>query len=218
MDRTVLNCNLRLQSEPRLLCLPRQTMSRPQEFDTTEALHHAMRVFWRKGYEATSLTDLLAATGLSKSSLYATFGGKRELFLAAFDAYRQARVRDAQQVLQQQPARHAIGTFFHSLFADVNATEPLLGCMSINQAVELAPHDPAVRERVVQDLQQMEEVLTRALERGQQDGSVASRRPARELAKLLVLAFPGLQVMARAGYSRRQLDEALHLLFTCLDG
>ena len=192
-------------------------MSRPQEFDTPEALQQAMRVFWRKGYEATSLTDLLAATGLSKSSLYATFGGKRALFLAAFDAYRQARARDAQALLQQQPARGAIGAFFHSLFADVNATEPLLGCMSINQAVELAPHDPAVRERVVEDLQLMEAVLTQAIERGPRDGSVGSPRPARELAQLLVLAFPGLQVMARAGYSRRELDKALQLLFTYLD-
>lgn len=176
-----------------------------------------MRVFWRKGYEATSLTDLLAATGLSKSSLYATFGGKRELFLAAFDAYRQERGHDAYQILQQQPARRAIGAFFHSLFVEVNATEPMLGCMSINQAVELAPHDPAVRERVIQDLQLIEQVLTQALERGQQDGSIASLRPARELAKLLVLAFPGLQVMARAGYHRLELDDALQLLFTYLD-
>ena len=61
-------------------------MARPQEFDTTEALHQTMDVFCCKGFEATSLADLLKATGLSKSSLYATFGGKRELFVAAFDA------------------------------------------------------------------------------------------------------------------------------------
>ncbi len=68
-------------------------MARPQAFNTEEALHGALSVFWRKGYEATSLADLLAATRLSKSSLYATFGDKRSLFLAAFDAYRQARRR-----------------------------------------------------------------------------------------------------------------------------
>ncbi|MGY2130619.1 TetR/AcrR family transcriptional regulator [Hymenobacter sp. HD11105] len=192
-------------------------MARPQEFNTAEALHQAMGVFWRKGYEATSLADLLAATGLSKSSLYATFGGKRELFLAAFDAYRQARARDAHRVLEQQPARPGIDAFFHSLFADVNAPEPALGCMSINQAVELAPHDPEIRERVVQDLQFIEEILTRAIERGQQDGSLTSLRLAPDLAKLLVLAFPGLQVMARVGYTRQELDNALHLLLTHLD-
>lgn len=192
-------------------------MPRPQEFDTTEALHQAMGVFWRQGYEATSLTHLLAATGLSKSSLYATFGGKRELFIAAFDAYRQARARDAHRVLEQGSARQAIEAFFHLLFADVNAVEPALGCMSINQAVELAPRDPEIRQRVVQDLHSIEEALTRATERGQQEGSLTSLRPARDLAKLLVLAFPGLQVMARAGYSRQELDEALQLLLTHLE-
>ena len=63
-------------------------MARPQEFNTAEALYKAMGVFWSKGYEGTSLADLLEATGLSKSSLYATFGDKRDLFLAAFDCYR----------------------------------------------------------------------------------------------------------------------------------
>lgn len=213
MDQSVLNRNLRLQTS----AVPQQPMSRPQEFSTSEALHQAMGVFWRKGYEATSLTDLLAATGLSKSSLYATFGSKRDLFLTAFDAYRQARARDAHQVLQQAPARQAIDAFFHQLFADVVTDQPALGCMSINQAVELAPHDPAVRERVVQDLRLMEEVLTQAIARGQQDGSLTSPRPARDLAKLLVLAFPGLQVMARAGYSQLELDDALYMLFTHLD-
>ncbi len=62
-------------------------MARPQEFETSEALRSAMRVFWPKGYEATSLADLLAATGLSKSSLYATFGDRRRHFLAAFQKY-----------------------------------------------------------------------------------------------------------------------------------
>ncbi len=67
-------------------------MGRPQEFDTAEALRSAMHVFWSKGYEGASLADILQATGLSKSSLYATFGDKRALFLAAFDAYRKERL------------------------------------------------------------------------------------------------------------------------------
>jgi TetR/AcrR family transcriptional repressor of nem operon len=69
----------------------------------------------------------------------------------------------------------------------------------------------------VQDLQFIEEVLTRAIERGQQDGSLTSLRLAPDLAKLLVLAFPGLQVMARVGYTRQELDNALRLLLTHLD-
>jgi TetR/AcrR family transcriptional repressor of nem operon len=192
-------------------------VARPQEFDTAEALHQAMGVFWRKGYEATSLVDLMEATGLSKSSLYGTFGGKRELFLAAFDAYREERAWDMGQVLHQAPARQAIETFFRMIIDVAQASELSHGCMSINQAVELAPHDPEIQGRVEEDFQRIEDALTRAIERGQADGSVKNTRDARELARLLVVAFPGLQVMMRAGGNRARLDDALRLILSNLD-
>lgn len=192
-------------------------MARPQEFNTQEALHKAMVMFWRKGYEATSMTDLLGATGLSKSSLYATFGGKHELFISAFDVYRQERARDMYRALESGPARQAIETFFRLLFTDIGNPESR-GCMSINQAVEMAAHDPEVRLRVMEDFRLIEEALVSAIERGQEDCSLASRRSARELARLLVLAFPGLQVMARAGYVKDDVESALNLLLSNLDG
>lgn len=192
-------------------------MARPQEFNTAEALHKAMLVFWRKGYEATSLVDLLEATGLSRSSLYGTFGGKRELFIAAFDAYRNERERDMQRVLRQKGARRAIEEFFRMLFANLGTHEPAQGCMSINQGVEMAPHDPEIRARVMEDFRHIEEALTSVIVRGQGDGSLTNTRNARELARLLVLAFPGLQVMARIGYAQADIDGALSLLLSNLD-
>jgi TetR/AcrR family transcriptional repressor of nem operon len=192
-------------------------MSRPQEFNTQEALHKAMAMFWCKGYEATSMADLLSATGLSKSSLYATFGSKHELFISAFDLYRQERARDMYRALENGPARQAIETFFRLLFTDIGNPESR-GCMSINQAVEMAAHDPEVRLRVMEDFRLIEEALVSTIERGQEDCSLVSRRSARELARLLVLAFPGLQVMARAGYVKDDVESALNLLLSNLDG
>ncbi|MHA6913697.1 TetR/AcrR family transcriptional regulator [Ralstonia pseudosolanacearum] len=192
-------------------------MARPQEFDAAEALHQAMDVFWRKGYEATSLADLLEAMDLSKSSLYAVFGGKRELFLAAFDAYREERAAEMRQILGQAPARQAIESFFRKIIADAGREDASRGCMSINQAVEMAPHDPEVRARVLQDFALMEKGLTRTIERGQAEGSIKSTDAARNLARLLVLAFPGLQVMVRAGSDRAKLDDTLNLLLSMLD-
>lgn len=197
--------------------VPRSTMARPQEFDTAEALYKAMDVFWRKGYEATSLADLLDATGLSKSSLYATFGGKREFFLAAFDAYRQGRAAEMHRILGHGPARQAIERFFRTLFADVATPGPLRGCMSINQAVEMAPQDASIRERVIGDLQYIQAALTQEVERGRADGSIAATRDPAELGRLLVLGFPGLQVMARAGFPPQELEHALALLLSHLD-
>jgi TetR/AcrR family transcriptional regulator, transcriptional repressor for nem operon len=192
-------------------------MARPQEFNAAEALHKAMGVFWRKGYEATSLVDLLKATGLSKSSLYATFGSKRALFLAAFDAYREEREEDMARLLDGKTARDGIEAFFRMIIADARAPEFSRGCMSINQAVEMAPHDPEVRSRVTADFQLLEDVLASTIGRGQADGDIGSARNARELARLFVLAFPGLQVLVRAGSDPDRLDDTLRVLLSSLD-
>jgi TetR/AcrR family transcriptional repressor of nem operon len=192
-------------------------MGRPLEFDVREALHNALGVFWRKGYEGTSLTELLNATGLSKSSLYGAFGGKRELFLAAFDAYRADRAAEMEIVLVTGPARQAVANFFENVLRDAKAKGFSNGCMSINQAVEMAPHDPEVKARVQSDFQLIEDALARTIERGQHEGSIMNRRTPRELARLLVVMFPGLQVMVRAGGSEDRLSDALKTLLSNLD-
>ncbi|WP_341486854.1 TetR/AcrR family transcriptional regulator [Pararhizobium sp. A13] len=192
-------------------------MARPQEFNTADALNKAMQVFWNKGFEAASLVDLLNATGLSKSSLYGTFGDKRELFLAAYDSYRAARAREMDAILNEGSARQALETFFCKIIADARAVEFSHGCMSTNQAVEMAPHDPQVRDRVEADFQLIEDAFARTVERGQADGSVKNGRSAREIARLLVVAFPGFQVMVRAGAGKARLETALDMLLSNLD-
>ena len=193
-----------------------RVMARPQEFDTDEALRQAMRVFWSKGFEATSMADLLEATGLSKSSLYGAFGSKRDLFLAAFDAYREARAKDMGRILRQGPARDAIEHFFRTIITDARDGNSE-GCMSINQAVELAPRDPDIGSRVRADFERMENALARIIQRGQQEGSIKSRGNPAAIARILVLAFPGFQVMVRAGCEKSRLDEGLTALLTILD-
>ncbi|WP_280564497.1 TetR/AcrR family transcriptional regulator [Chromohalobacter sp. 48-RD10] len=192
-------------------------MARPQAFDTQEALHCAMHVFWRKGYEATSLSDLLQATGLSKSSLYATFGSKHDLMLKAFDKYRTDRQLDMSRMLDVTPARPGIEAFFRMIVEDVRSPEQGSGCMSINQAVELAPHDTEIRRRIESDFQAIEQALAHAIGRGHADGSVTAQCPPADLAKLMVVVFPGLQVLTRSGIERSRVDEGLALILALLD-
>jgi TetR/AcrR family transcriptional regulator, transcriptional repressor for nem operon len=195
----------------------KEVMARPQEFDTARVLHKALELFWRKGYEATSLADLMAATRLSKSSLYAAFGGKRDLFLAAFDAYRAERTVGLHRILASGPAREGIATFFRDIIATGNKSRSPYGCMSTNQAVELAPHDSAVRDRITADFQTIEDAFARTIERGQAEGSVAPAKDARSIARLFVVAFPGFQVMIRAGADPARLEAALQGLLSLLD-
>ncbi len=193
-------------------------MARPQEFDTGRALKSAMHVFWSKGYEATSLADILTATGLSKSSLYATFGDKRALFLAAFDAYRKERMAHLERALNDGcPARQSIETFFREGVARAAAPEHRCGCMTANEAVELAPHDVDVRRLVAEDFQAVEDAFTRAVARGQADGSIASREAPRKLARFLVVGLQGLQVMSRAKSERARLDDTVTVMMAALD-
>jgi TetR/AcrR family transcriptional repressor of nem operon len=193
-------------------------MARPQEFDKTEALHNAMHVFWSKGYEAASLTDILQATGLSKSSLYATFGDKRELFLAAFDAYRKGRMLYLQQTLNNgQPTRRSIETFFRQGVAHSQDKNRVYGCMTANEAVELAPHDRDIQRLVTEDFQDIEDAFAQAIARGQADGSISSRQEPRVLAHFLLVGLQGLQVMARAKSDRARLDQTVAVMMAVLD-
>ena len=194
-------------------------MARPQEFDKTRVLQNAMYVFWSKGYAAASLTDILTATGLSKSSLYATFGDKRELFLAAFDAYRKGRMRYLQQILNNgQPARLSIETFFRQGVAHAEDEIRVQGCMTANEAVELAPHDAEIQGLVAEDFQAIEDAFAQVIARGQADGSISSRQEPRILAHFLLVNLQGLQVMARAQSDRARLDEAVTVMLAVLDG
>ncbi|MDD5371462.1 MAG: TetR/AcrR family transcriptional regulator [Anaerolineaceae bacterium] len=193
-------------------------MARPQEFDTTEALRSAMHVFWSKGYEAALLEDILAATGLSKSSLYATFGDKRDLFLAAFDTYRQERMLYLHQILNNpQPARQCIETFFRQGVAHSQDKMRACGCMVANEAVELAPHDADIQRLVAEDFQAVEDLFTQAIQRGLADGSITSRHEPRRVACFLVVGLQGLQVMARAKSDRARLDDAVTVMLAALD-
>jgi TetR/AcrR family transcriptional regulator, transcriptional repressor for nem operon len=193
-------------------------MGRPQEFETSEALRSVMHLFWCKGYEATSLVDILTATGLSKSSLYASFGGKRELFLAAFETYRKEHLRHIQGILNNgQTARLSIETFFRQGIAHSQDPTHAYGCMTANEAVELAPHDVDIQRLVAEDFQAIEDLFTLAIERGQADGSIASRQEPRKLARFLVVSLQGYQVMARAKSDLARLEDSVTVMMAALD-
>jgi TetR/AcrR family transcriptional repressor of nem operon len=177
-----------------------------------------MHVFWSKGYEAALLDDILAATGLSKSSLYATFGDKRDLFLAAFDAYRQERMQYLHQILNNhQPARQSFETFFRQGVAHSQDEMQAYGCMIANEAVELAPHDADIQRLVAEDFQAVEDLFTQAIQRGLADGSITSLQEPRTLAWFLVVGLQGMQVMARAKSDPARLAGAVTVMLSALD-
>ncbi|HLZ66483.1 MAG TPA: TetR/AcrR family transcriptional regulator [Aliidongia sp.] len=189
-------------------------MARPREFDETQALAQARVLFWRDGYGATSLADLLGAMAISKSSFYETFGSKHELFLRALADYQDERASQVQSQLAEGPdARSAI----EALFRGLGLGEQSRGCMSCNEAVELGHSDPAVVAQVATALTGFETLLERTVSRGQREGSIGTSRDAASLARLLSVGFTGLQVMIRSRTDRARLDETIDIILTLLD-
>src|SRR5215213_10309770 len=132
-------------------------MARPREFDPEVVLEEVMRVFWAKGYNATSLDDLCEATQLNRSSLYAAFGDKHALFLRTIDRYGDGAVARVSAALSRPvPVKEAIGGFFARMVDEIVAGPGRIGCFIGNSAAEAARDDPAVAKRVRQNLDRVE--------------------------------------------------------------
>jgi len=124
-------------------------MSRPKEFEVSPALDAVLDSFWSRGYEATSMSDLENATGLSRSSLYSTFGNKRQLFDAALVRYNEQTVEPTLSALEDPNAGIKELKQYFSILAGTFRSEPELavrGCLIVNTMVELSAQDDAARE------------------------------------------------------------------------
>ncbi len=170
-----------------------------KQFDVEAALTQAMEAFWARGYEATSVHDLVACMGINRGSLYATFGDKRALFILAlrrYDAvYRQAWVA----ALEAAPsAKRAILDAFEAVIASVLKDGARDGCLLVNTALELSPHDPEIAEIVRAGLAEMEGFFRRMIEKGQAAGEIPAGLDAVETARALLGLFVGLRVLSRS--------------------
>ncbi len=174
-------------------------MGRPREFNAEEALEQAMGVFWVKGYEATSLQDLIGAMEISKSSFYETFGSKHELFLAAIEHYMDTRTEHVVNLLDGEPSgKTAVEKIFRVIMESEMASGEVRGCFLCNCAIEISQRDPAAAEYVTRGMERIEEAFFRAVRRGQESGEIPVERDPRALARFLVSSENGLIVMAKA--------------------
>lgn len=193
-------------------------MARPREFDSEVALERAMHAFWAKGYKATSLDDLCSATGLSRSSLYAAFGGKRALLhrsLARYEEQGIARIRTA--LAKPLPVREAIAVFVGELIDRIVAGPGRRGCFIGNCAAELAGQDRATAVRVKQSLGRIEAVFRDALARAQARGEIAAGADVESLARFLVSGIQGLRLVGKANPDRAALADIAAVMLRCLD-
>jgi AcrR family transcriptional regulator len=190
-------------------------MARPKTFDTDQALDAAMRLFWERGFEATSVQDLVDRLGVNRASLYATFGDKAQLFDAVLDRYGD----QVQSVLTTQLAaphagREAVARYLATVVALGTRSTGPKGCLLVNTAVGCATAPPGLVERVTTAILRTQAALHDALRR---DPRLAARKDLRALSRFFAAQGHGLAVLARTGATRGQLEQAAAVALRVLD-
>src|SRR5512134_554356 len=131
-------------------------MVRTKQFDRHAVLDEAMEMFWERGYHATSISDLVERLGVNRQSLYDTYGGKDELFLAALERYREVQAGPVRRLLEQEgPAIEVLRKFLHT-FVDTVLDNACKGCFMANTITELAGKDEAVAQVCAANTRQLE--------------------------------------------------------------
>ena len=183
-------------------------MARPREFDEMEVLEAAMRCFWARGFEQTSVRDLAEQMGITGASLYNAYGDKRSLYRQALVHYIEKTVHERVTRLEKLPPALAIRTFFDEIIERSVDDEQRRGCMLVNAALELAPYDAEFRQLVVEETTFIETFFRRCVAAGQRGGSINASRSPDEMGKLLLSVLLGIRVLARSRPEREVLEGA----------
>ncbi|GAA4752772.1 TetR/AcrR family transcriptional regulator [Sphingomonas daechungensis] len=179
---------------------------RPREFCVDRALAQALRVFWEKGYDGTSLTDLTEAMGITRPSLYAAFGNKDALFRKALDLYETEKLAYIRQALEQPTARGVAEVMLRGSVDNVMAYDEPHGCMGVITSVACGPDSQSVREDVVKRGEAAKRALMERFDRAKQEGDLPSHVDSEGLMRVLIAMLQGISVQASQGATRDELD------------
>ena len=187
-------------------------MARPREFDEKKVMENLMKVFWNKGYEATTMQDLVTASGLLKGSLYGAFGDKQALYLAALRHYNRTRIQSQVDILNGDGSvRQKITRLFDNV---IEATKRDLfagGCLLCNASLEKAVSDRAVKSEIKTTIRRLKVAIMDALKREQVNEDQAA-----SLAAFIISAYFGTRTLAKAGAPAAMIGETRDLCLQLL--
>lgn len=194
-------------------------MARLKTFDPDAALDRAMDLFWRRGYEATGMQDLVDELGLSRSSLYNTFGGKDQLYLAAFERYCALEAGPRHAMLTREGSvLDGLRELLVSLAEAPEHYPDRRGCLVVNTAMERVPGDPQATAAVEAQLGRLERALLAAVRRGQAQGEIPEERDPLALARFLVSIVQGMRVVGKATGDGAALRDTLEVALAAVSG
>ncbi len=193
-------------------------IGRPKEFEFDETLEAALEVFWTKGYEATSLQDLIEAMNLSKSSFYQTFESKHKLLQSCIQRYQDIITKELTNALENaESGRSFIEGAFNALAEKAKSSCDHKGCLIMNCANEFAQKDPTVADLISKATKKTTDIFLMAVKRAQKEGEVPLDKKPLPIARYLVSNICGVQTMIKAGANPVMVKEINGVVLQALD-
>ena len=182
------------------------TRGRPREFCPDQALADALQVFWTKGYEGASLTDLTDAMGITRPSLYAAFGNKEALFRQALDLYERDKMAYIGEAMQEPTARAVAEYLLHGAVDTATGGE-CRGCMGVISTVACQSVEPSIRDDVNQRAESAKQLIVERMRRAIDEGEFVAPTTPEGMTRYLLALMQGISVQAQAGATRAELIE-----------
>jgi len=188
------------------------TMPRTKTFDEQDVLEKAIDLFWKKGYHATSMQDLVEHLGINRASLYSTFGNKETLFERAILHYRATNQRGLRSFLFSQPdVRTGLSALFRRAIDESVSDPDRKGCFVVNTVTELAPHDQKIKAMADENQQGFLDILITYLQTGVDRGEISSDKDLEAIAMLLFTLYNGLKVVGKVELDGARLEGAIQV-------
>ena len=187
-------------------------MPRTKQFDREKVLQKAMELFWKKGFHATSIQDLVTHLGINRGSMYDTFGGKDQLFRESLQYYRQLnsmKLRSIEKMLESQSAQSFLDNFFAIELQNLKKDKDSKGCFVVNTTTELANQSPDILQLLKGNMKGAVKMFSRIVEIAQEKGEVSSDRSAEAIGRHLFTFFNGLKVVAKIETNQKKLAELI---------
>lgn len=184
---------------------PAASPGRPRAFCVEQALDRALKVFWQRGYEGTSLSDLTAAMGINRPSLYAAYGNKEALFRKALERYIEGSATFLRRSMEQLTSRAVVEHLLLSSADGVTCPDNPHGCLTVRCALSSGEAADSIRLELVNRRADGESILRKRLERARSEGDLPADTSPADLARYIMTVHQGLSVQATGGASREQL-------------
>ena len=181
-------------------------MGRPREFCTEHALGRALELFWRRGFEGTSLSDLTEAMGITRPSLYAAYGNKEELFRRAFDLYDETYLGFTREALKETTARAVAERLLEGYAVAATEANHPPGCLGTTGALACSSAAEPIRQELVKRRASFEILLCRRLEEARAAGDLPASAQPTDLARFIMTVTQGMAVQASSGATRHALQ------------